>query len=346
MVRIISRRCAFTLIELLVVIAIIAILIALLLPAVQQAREAARRSQCRNNLKQIGLAFHNYMDVTKEHLPRGAYSAHHQNCCCAPTNGGLPGTRHTWHTMLLPYLDQSTVYNQIRIDLPWNHPNQVLGGTPFATQISTFICPSDNRTVSSRTVASVPAGANIEYANHNYPGAGTTHSHGLCGGHWRAITITIGGNIVFNQGAAGILAERRGILNDPASGTNMLMPAPQLRHIVDGTSNTMLVSEFAQNRRSCVPFIAGEETQGMDAGWGRPREAGGTLFDVNPAQTPNSCWGTNSGSRQGAARSWHEGGVHALFADGAVRFISSNIDQNTWFFMGVPDDQQAFATPW
>src|SRR6187397_2980141 len=97
--------CGFTLIELLVVIAIIAILIALLLPAVQQAREAARRTQCRNNLKQLGLALHNYMDNFLVLPPAGIGST--------TTNGNLL----SWHTMILPYIDQAPLYNSADFSL-------------------------------------------------------------------------------------------------------------------------------------------------------------------------------------------------------------------------------------
>src|SRR5438309_1662617 len=100
-----TRRRGFTLIELLVVIAIIAVLIALLLPAVQQAREAARRTQCKNNLKQLGLAMHNYHDVHSCFPPAGIFLDQTTNVW------------HSFHTYLLPYIDQNNVYQEFKIDL-------------------------------------------------------------------------------------------------------------------------------------------------------------------------------------------------------------------------------------
>lgn len=125
-----SRRTGFTLIELLVVIAIIAVLIALLLPAVQQAREAARRTQCRNNLKQIGLALHNYADLFST-FPPGFIAG-------ADTASTSPGWG--WSVMILPQFDQAPLYNSLNVNLPIEHP---ANASQIATPLAAYVCPSD-----------------------------------------------------------------------------------------------------------------------------------------------------------------------------------------------------------
>jgi len=145
-----KRHRGFTLIELLVVIAIIAVLIALLLPAVQQAREAARRTQCKNNLKQMGLALHNYHDVANT-FPPGWISTWAQS----PTPASYPGDSWGWPVFLLPYMDQGNIYNQINFNVGFPAGFNAAGTTPVpatgsgvigveATPLSVFQCPSSD----------------------------------------------------------------------------------------------------------------------------------------------------------------------------------------------------------
>ena len=146
-----TRRRAFTLIELLVVIAIIAVLIALLLPAVQQAREAARRTQCKNNLKQIGLALHNYHDIF-ERLPIGATIA-------------SDGTaHHGWTTPILPYLDASPVYNNLDLNRPWNDPkNAPFLRCPYSVYLAEY--DDQNWTVDGWPLIHFMANPDLFYRN-------------------------------------------------------------------------------------------------------------------------------------------------------------------------------------
>ncbi len=161
------KKKGFTLIELLVVIAIIAILVALLLPAVQQAREAARRSSCKNNMKQIGLALHNYHDVHGA-FPSGWIGVENRVANAEGESG------FGWGTMLLPFMDQAPLYNQFDFSLPMD----VAPNRPFLKSVlTTYQCPSDPKpevfTIEDRN------GVNIELATFNYPAVfGTVELHG------------------------------------------------------------------------------------------------------------------------------------------------------------------------
>ncbi|WP_417387769.1 DUF1559 domain-containing protein [Gimesia sp.] len=290
------RKRGFTLIELLVVIAIIAILIALLLPAVQQAREAARRSQCRNNLKQLGLALHNYIDTTGGVIPRAVNHYNTPDCCCVTDNGNYA---YTIYTMLLPYLDQTNLYNKVNFAVD---PQNSVNAEVRRTKVSVFMCPS----------AMVIDDAN--YAQHNYPTASANHGYGLCGRHGSRTTN-------------GIFASSWGIYNTDTGAT--VDPQMRMQNITDGTSNTITFSEFAKGLDYVLPT---SHKNNMGRSWFDPAVGYGNIgFSTKTQSTPNSPVPTYSTTiNWGTVGSAHTGGVHCGFMDGAVRFISNNIDGRQW----------------
>lgn len=302
-------RSGFTLIELLVVIAIIAILIALLLPAVQQAREAARRTQCRNNLKQIGLALHNYHDVHNT-FPGGNIT---MGPCC-----GTPSLVN-WAISILPYLEQTNLQNQYNFNLPSEDPINV---AVLQTPLSVYNCPSDINAGRRERPASGPHG-NQEWAMSSYRGMG--------GVGW-----TTGGYAYRRQWDssdilhANALSTLRGMFHwvggvpNGANWRGKYGPV-KMRDITDGTSNTLSVGEYhtiTQPRRgtfwgftytSFVLSNATPEARTLIPDYNRCASQG----DSNPCKRG---WG-----------SLHSGGaINFLLADGSARSISPNIDMGIW----------------
>ena len=286
MLRTSKTRRAFTLIELLVVIAIIAILIALLLPAVQQAREAARRSQCKNNLKQIGLALHNYHEVYGT-LPIGIL----------PVDASLtqPANFYGWGARVLPQMDQTSLYNLIDFNLQTGAaPNSAV----VPTQLPPFRCPSQP-SPEMKSVAAPIATFQVHIASY--------------------------------VGVAG--TQRTPVTN--TDGIFMALRSIQFRDITDGLSTTIAVGEFTDLVSLDDPVGAGVPATIVPTWFGMLAE-GPQLTEVAltpdvpltvwPAECPiNSVDLTTTPNTIGFS-SPHEGGAHFLLCDGAVRFISENID--------------------
>jgi prepilin-type N-terminal cleavage/methylation domain-containing protein/prepilin-type processing-associated H-X9-DG protein len=360
-----SPRAGFTLIELLVVIAIIGVLIALLLPAVQAAREAARRAQCTNNLKQIGLAFMNY---------ESSVGAFPPTTILVPAPFGRPGTwlfESSWSAFAraAPYIEQSAFYNSINFSLTYSAPpNTTVANIPWAT----LLCPSD-------------PGHPIDDGSMGSTFYATT-SYGTCDGDWYVFSV--------NWGNSNTLGPTNRSLFGPNESRKVAM-------ITDGLSNTLMASEgyigHAQ-MRSCLPtptapsdasvgtwtpfnvpapgpnsraaleaLIAscGTATGKIKAGGpiGHTRWTNGGVYysGFTTAMPPNGTvlavsrassfanagqivrmdWDSTDENDGGPtymslnASSYHPGGVNALFADGSVRFVKNAVSPDTWRALGT-----------
>ena len=309
-----NNKKAFTLIELLVVIAIIAVLIALLLPAVQQAREAARRTQCRNNLKQLGLAFHNYADI---------YLTFPRNNPLVTRGDGKKYVQGPWTLTILPFMEQSNLYNS------WNQNLGFAEGSNLdlvKTPLPFYSCPSNP----NPQVSSFPPPTAASFT---------------------ADSTALGAGVRYNASAvdyAAVLQIRKppmdnNVTTSPFLQGTMPQDNPQrLANITDGLSNTMLLGEAAgcpkrYNRRTSVGDNA--PVFGHLAGWVRflpikSNQAGNILYGGNCLINCTNYAATN-------LYSFHDGGVTILLADGSVRFLSENVGMDVIYRLFAAQDGEA-----
>ena len=309
------HRRGFTLIELLVVIAIIAILIALLLPAVQQAREAARRSTCKNSLKQIGLALYNYHDTHGTYPPgyiaRGVVNS---DPASSETGSGF-----AWGVMLLPFLDQAPLYNQLNLNLDAT----VSPNIDLADQVvPIFRCPSDT----NQGVFSVTDGSNTyQLSSANYVGV---FGYG-------SLTMTPG-----NPAQKGILYRNSNV---------------RVRDVIDGTSNTIVAGERSHQHQfvGAASFIEADST--WYAAIPNATRPAGMMSMPSMTEGPASLilghvgqpammsmmamhHPPNTTNHIANFSSKHEGGAHFLLGDGAVRFLSENMSYEIFQRLGMIAD--------
>ncbi len=322
-----SDRRAFTLIELLVVIAIIAILIALLLPAVQQAREAARRTQCKSNMKQLGLAVHNYHDIANT-LPPGAQ----------------PSSRPNWRYSILPQIDQAPLFNSLVLSTrgwqsgcnntstygqQYYNENLILVGK----SLPVYQCPSNPQDPNN------PSGSLCNYDRlqlHDYVGisGATPDPAGRS-------------NVCSTASAYGVYCN---------NGTMVPGRVYRMRDLTDGTSNTIIIAEQSG-------IAAGSDRRSNYHGGWRGWSATGDVTTYASAQHVSGvttvAFAINSKTVQSGGNlipasnaaymgntilnSYHAGGIHVLMGDGSVRFVSENIDFTNLTRLCARDDGQTVA---
>lgn len=367
----IQRRSGFTLIELLVVIAIIAVLVAILLPAVQQAREAARRSQCQSNLKNLGVALHNFHE-TFGVLPVGEFNDDNQNW--------------GWGTVILPYIDQAGIWNKLQGDpsnftvfLPGNGPNQHPNFQAYATATATSADLLNNANTGGGVVRNTAGGGAIngvslpvfQCPTDPWPRLNSNSNIGKT-------------NYVANMGSDMGIASYWADWGTPNGGTmtgpfvhsnnNDRTWAFNFASLTDGASNTAFLGEAGVNIQDPnAEFSIGQTTRIPIWAGGNPAYAGQgrsynyfRLMDSNyppnffqlAATSPSTLGATGNITAPGGSAftvngynpsrsftSLHSGGVNFLFGDGAVRFLNQNIDGPTYEALGTRSGNERVTIP-
>jgi len=313
---VLSAQKGFTLIELMVVIAIIAVLIALLLPAVQQAREAARRSECKNKLKQLGLALHNYHDTYR----RFPYSS------SGYAGNGLTviGVSHTWSEFILPYIDQAPLFNQ----LDFNASNSSTSGSP-----------SNSSLLSGKRFAfqACPSNPYIDSIKTRFNGSWQTigSQQGMCyapcagpqGNDQTPNNYDCPSSPSFCDYGSTSTAYKGWSSPSPADCPGMFggrnVYSSTIRDVTDGLTNTIMLGEIRPDLTQYHGMFS-TNFQGT--------------FTWLKLNSPSTNFAADDWKKNAGMGSYHTGGAHVLRADGSITFLSENIDFNTFNYLGAKAD--------
>jgi len=354
-----SSSRGFTLIELLVVIAIIAVLIALLLPAVQAAREAARRSQCVNNLKQFGLAVHNYIS-THSTLPLGDYywSGSSDKAAVAPYAGnGGDSYSYGWALAILPFAEQTAVYNAFNTVCGFRDPGgggPTINTTVMYNQLSMYLCPSENVV----TRPQPPYGALNYVGNVGGPGCIKSFSGTMISAYWgntasapstnciglSAITDGTSNTALFSERLMGLTGNPAVLLSDKANSkrTLFLVSTASTINGNDPVAAMAVLNACKALPGTSVAIASATYRSGQIWTIGHPWGTAWNRYFHYGTPNTTSCETSNSnmstlGGGQGivSPTSNHSGGVNMTMTDGSVKFIKDSVNLQTWWALGT-----------
>lgn len=299
-----ARRPGFTLVELLVVIAIIGILVALLLPAIQAAREAARRTKCLNNLKQMGLAILNY-ESTRKTYPRGRWNVNPADTSkhSVPDRTVTKSNDHSWQAVVLPYAEEQNIASQYDLRKAWFHADNRL---PVTYPLSIFVCP----TVPEMSRFDVMFTSDLKPAAGDYGSA-----NGVGNGAW-TLAGTLG---PYPTAEAGYQADEGSRVIGVIHKVFLRSPT-RVKDVSDGTSKTIMLAESAGKPDLYTQGAKGDATGkqipvGAGTGWADPDSG----FTVNTQPVINR-------HNDAEIYAFHSGGAQLCFADASVRFISDSLE--------------------
>jgi len=333
-----GRPAGFTLVELLVVIAIIGVLVALLLPAIQSARESARRTQCTNNLKQIGLGMQNF-ENSKKHFPPGEHKP-----AGVPVNGAL-----AWPSWFLPFIEESSLHARINFKSDMRSPpnwQPDLTG-PVNAAIPVYLCPSMGRHQTER-------GDDGRLKDFNGDGMYTAGS-GEGMGAIDYIGVSGPGQNVINQVTGKTYGDNRGMLLNLDSGGLCFGTAPeckakaiQARHVVDGLSHTVIVAECSGRgvADSNGDKPGGQSWKDLDGAWASASNVGKIKLNVDNDKVsainppPEINWAEEE------FFSDHPGGVNILMCDGAVRFLNDETHYRIYYALCSRNGEETVGDQW